>query len=309
MDILESILYIIKDGVELGLIWSIMALGIFISFRMLDFADLTAEGTLTLGSAITTSLILKLSLPGEVAVPIAMVVAILGGFIAGAITGLLHTKLKIPGILAGIISMTGLYSINLRVMGRASLNLGEESTAYTFLRSIISDPFIAKTLTTLVIVVLIFFLLYWFFGTEIGMGLRATGMNQKMAKAQGINTDIMIILGLAIANALIALSGSLTAQSNKTSNMDLGKGTIVIGLASIIIGEVIFGKRSFKNWLISVILGSIVFQIIIKVAIEIGLNPNDLKLVQAILIAFILGLPYIKTLTNKKNKTEVSSNA
>ena len=302
MDILESILYIIKDGIELGLIWSILALGIFISYRALDTADLTAEGAVTLGSSITMSLIIE-----GVSFPITILVAILGGFLAGAITGILHTKLKIPAILSGIITMTGLYSINLRVMGKASLYLSDEATVYTYLRSLISDASISKTITTLVIIVLIFFILYWFFGTEIGMSLRATGMNPKMARAQGINTDIMIILGLAISNALIALSGSLSAQSSRTANMDLGKGTLVIGLASIIIGEVIFGKRSFKNWLISVILGSIIFQIIIGIAIVVGLNPNDLKLVQAIIIALILALPVIKTIKNKK--TEVNARA
>lgn len=280
-----------------------MALGIFISYRALDTADMTAEGAVTLGSSITISLILK-----GFNLPLTLLIAILGGFIAGAITGILHTKLKIPAILAGIITMTGLYSINLRVMGKASLYLEEEFTVYSFLRNLISDASISKIITTVFIVVFIFLVLYWFFGTEIGMSLRATGMNPKMARAQGINTDIMIILGLAISNALIALSGSLSAQSNRTANMDIGKGTLVIGLASIIIGEVIFGKRSFKNWLISVILGSIIFQIIIGIAIAVGLNPNDLKLVQAIIIALILALPVIKSVTNNK-KTEVNAHA
>lgn len=305
MEILESILYILKDAIELGLIWSIMTLGIFISFRVLDFADLTAEGTATLGSAIATALII-----GNVPPLIATIIALLGGFLAGALTGFLHTKLKIPAILAGIISMTGLYSINLRVMGKASIYLGDLNTIYSYLRSFINDSFIAKSVTTLVIVFLIFMVLYWFFGTEIGMSIRATGMNQKMSKAHGINTDLMIILGLAISNALIAMSGALSAQNAKSANMDIGKGTIVIGLASIIIGEVIFGKRSFKNWLISVILGSIIYQALVGVAIALGLNPNDLKLLQAILIALILGLPLFKKtlLSHNKNK-EVSSNA
>lgn len=305
MEILESILYILKDAIELGLIWSIMTLGIFISFRVLDFADLTAEGTVTLGSAIATALII-----GNVTPLVATIIALLGGFLAGALTGILHTKLKIPAILAGIISMTGLYSINLRVMGKASIYLGDLNTIYTYLRSFINDSFLAKGLTTLIIVFIIFMILYWFFGTEIGMSIRATGMNQKMSKAHGINTDLMIILGLAISNALIAVSGALSAQNAKSANMDIGKGTIVIGLASIIIGEVIFGKRSFKNWLISVILGSIIYQALVGVAIALGLNPNDLKLLQAILIALILGLPLFKKTLHSHNKNkEVSSNA
>lgn len=301
MNFFEYLFYIVKDAVELGLIWSLMALGIFISFRILNYADLTVEGSITLGSAISISLILS-----GVNSFLALFISMIGGFIAGAITGVLHTKLKIPAILAGIISMTGLYSINLRVMGKAAIYLGDENTIYSFLRSIINDQFVAKASTSLVVVILIFFVLYWFFGTEIGMSLRATGMNPKMARAQGINTDIMIILGLAIANALVSLSGGLVAQSQRNANMDLGKGTIVIGLASIIIGEVIFGKRSFKNWLISVILGSIVFNAIIGIAIQFGMNPNDLKLIQAILIAIILALPLLQ---KYKKKDKVVGNA
>jgi len=298
MDVIEAIFYIIQDGIEVGLIWSLLGLGVFISFRVLDTADLTAEGAVTLGSAISVSLILK-GLGG----PLALVISLLGGFAAGAITGVLHTKLKIPAILSGIITMTGLYSINLRIMGGASLPLGDMDNVYTILGSIINNTSYAKIITTLFIVIIVFFLLYWFFGTEIGMSLRATGMNQKMARAQGVNTDIMIILGLAIANGLIALSGGLSAQSNRTSSMDVGRGTIVIGLASIIIGEVLFGKRSFKNWLISVILGSVIFQIIVGIAITVGLNPLDLKLVQAILIGVILALPVIKkNIKNIKKK-------
>lgn len=301
MSFLEYLYYIVKDAIELGLIWSLMALGIFISFRILNYADLTVEGSLTLGSAISISLILS-----GVNSFLALLISMVGGFLAGAITGLLHTKLKIPAILAGIISMTGLYSINLRVMGKAAIYLGSESTIYTFLRSLINNQFIAKSLTSLIVVIILFFVLYWFFGTEIGMSLRATGMNPKMARAQGINTDIMIILGLAIANALVSLSGGLVAQSQRNANMDLGKGTIVIGLASIIIGEVIFGKRSFKNWLISVILGSVVFNAIIGIAIQFGMNPNDLKLIQAILIAIILSLPLLQKI---KKKDKVVGNA
>ncbi|MCK9536372.1 MAG: ABC transporter permease [Bacilli bacterium] len=302
---MEVIFYILQDAVEIGLIWSLMTLGIFISFRVLEFADLTAEGAVTLGSAISVALLLN-----NVPPLVATIIALIGGFVAGAITGLLHTKLKIPAILAGIISMTGLYSINLRIMGKASIYVGDNSTIYSFFQTLIEEPFMAKTLTTIIVVVLIFLILYCFFGTEIGMSIRATGMNQKMARAQGINTDIMIILGLAIANALIALSGALSAQSDKSANMDIGKGTIVIGLASIILGEVIFGKRTFKNWLISVILGSVIYQALVGIAIALGLNPNDLKLLQAILIAFILAMPLIKKKQAKRSsRKEVVNHA
>lgn len=302
MAFLEELRYIAQDGIELGLIWSLLALGVFISFRVLDFADLTAEGTVTLGSALALSLI-------ESNVPplFATIIALLGGFAAGIFTGVLHTKLKIPAILAGIISMTGLYTINLWVLGKAFIYT-EKDTLYSFLRKFLADPFLAKSLTALVVVVIFFFALYWFFGTEIGMSIRATGMNRKMARAQGINTDVMIILGLAIANALTAACGALSAQSMRGANMDIGRGTIVIGLASIIIGEVIFGKRSFKNWLISVILGSVIYQILVAVAIRLGMDPNDLKLLQALLITLILSLPLVKKAVLSRRK-EVNGHA
>lgn len=291
MDI-EKLLYIIQDASELGLIWAIMALGVFISYRVLDFADLTAEGTITLGGAIVSSLILK-----DVSPYLATLLAFVGGLLAGIITGVLHTKFKIPAIVAGIITMTGLFSINLRIMGKASLYLSDKDTVYTFLVDVIKDNnSVAKILTTFVVLILITLGMYWFFGTEIGMSLRSTGMNQKMSRAQGINTNAMIILGLALSNGLVAVCGALIAQSTKSANMDVGKGTIVIGLASIILGEVLFGKRTFKNWLIAVILGSIAYQLLAGTAIALGLNANDLKLLQAILIAIILSLPIIKPL-------------
>lgn len=288
---MDEIWNIVKDALEIGLIWSLLALGIFIAFRVLEFADLTAEGAITMGGAIATSLILT-----DIPPFLATIAAVLGGFIAGIVTGVLHTKLKIPAILSGILTMTALYSINLRILGRSAVHLGDANTIFFFGRGLIGDVFIADTLTTLLVVLIVFFALYWFFGTEVGMSIRATGMNQKMARAQGINTDVMIIFGLAIANALIALCGALNAQSANSANMDVGKGTIVIGLAAIILGEILFGKRSFKNWLIAVILGTIVYEILVGIAIELGLDPNDLKLLQAILIAFILSLPLLKKL-------------
>lgn len=282
-------LFILKDGLELGLIWALLSLGVFISFRVLDFADLTAEGTITLGSSVVAAFILR----GQNLI-FAMTVVTLSGFVAGVVTGFLNTKLKIPPILAGIISMTALYSINLRILGAAAKSLGGSTNVFTPIRNIINDPFIAKTLTLLIIVAIIFIFLYLLFGTEIGMSIRASGMNKKMAKAQAINTDLMIILGLGLSNAIIAFGGALIAQYNNSANLEMGRGTIVVGLASIIIGEAIFGKRSFKNWLISVVLGSIIYQTLVGVAIEFGLNTNDLKLVQAVLITIILAIPIIK---------------
>lgn len=301
MDILLNIL---TDSFQEGLVWAIMALGIFISFRVLDFADLTSEGTLTLGAAIAAALIVKGVNP-----LLATIIAFFGGMLAGSITGLLHTKLKIPRILAGIITMTGLYSINLKVMGKASLYIGDNETVFSYINMILDNRALSKTITALLVVLIVFLILYWFFGTEIGMSIRTTGMNQKMSKSLGINTDLMIILGLALANGLVALSGSLIAQKMSSSNMDIGKGTIVIGLASIIIGEAIIGKKSFKVWLIAIIVGSFIYQLLIAIAINLlGMNPNDLKLLQAILVAIILGMPLItKTIKDRKVNKELRS--
>jgi len=301
---LDILLNILTDSFQEGLVWAIMALGIFISFRVLDFADLTSEGTLTLGAAIAAILIIKGVNP-----LLATIIAFFGGMLAGTITGLLHTKLKIPGILAGIITMTGLYSVNLKVMGKASLYIGDNKTVFSYINMLFDNRALSKTLTALLVVIIIFLVLYWFFGTEIGMSVRTTGMNQKMSKSLGINTDLMIILGLALANGLVALSGSLIAQKMASSNMDIGKGTIVIGLASIIIGEAIIGKKSFKVWLIAIIVGSFVYQLLIAIAINLlGMNPNDLKLLQAILVAIILGMPLItKAIKNRKVNKELKS--
>lgn len=290
-----SIPFILKDGLELGLIWALLALGVFISFRVLDFADLTAEGTITLGSSIIANFLLR-----DQNLILTMIVVVITGFLAGVITGLLHTKLKIPPILSGIIVMTGLYSINLRILGSANQSLRGVDNIFTPLNNLFSDPFIARVLTLIIVVVILFLVLYLLFGTEAGMGIRASGMNKKMAKAQGINTDLMIIIGLGTSNAIIALGGALIAQYNSVANLEMGRGTIVIGLASIIIGEAIFGRRTFKVWLFAVITGSIVYQLLIGIALEIGLNTNDLQLVQAILIAIILAIPVIKNILVKK---------
>ena len=303
MDILKDIVYILIDGLDIGLMFALYALGVFIAFRVLDFADLTAEASIVLGNAIVVRLIIA-----GVNVPLAILIATIGGFLAGIITGVLHTKLKIPSILSGIIVLTGLFPISLWILGSANVSLSGDKTIYSYLSNLFSNPSLNSILTTLIIVILVFLLLYWFFGTEVGVSLRATGDNQKMARAQGINTDSMIILGLAVANALIALSGALIAQSENNANLDMGRGTIVIGLAAIILGEAIFGKRSFKNYLISVILGSLTFYIMNGVAIEIGINHNALKLIQAILITFILSIPIIKKYFQKRKTNEVLTN-
>jgi putative ABC transport system permease protein len=226
---------------------------------------------------------------------VAFFMAMIAGMLAGVATGLLHTKLKIPGLLAGILTMIGLYSVNLRVMGKANLSLLGSDTVFSLMKKSMGlSNSLAVFLVGLVSAIVIGVAIYWFFGTEIGCAIRATGFNQHMIRAQGVNTDVTIVLGLLISNALTGIAGALVAQSNGFADVGMGVGTIVIGLASVIIGEVIFGTRSFKNSLISVILGSIVYRIVIAVVLQMGMPPNDLKLFTAILVAIALSLPLIQ---------------
>lgn len=298
-----DILYLFTDAFETGLIYALLALGVFISFRVLNFADLTIEGSVVLGGSITARLLLSniviINNPF-----IVLIISIIFGGLSGFITGFLHTKLKIPAIVSGIISMTALYSINIIVMKGANLNIGRVDTIYKPLNYIVRDvlninnslliSILANGLTSFIVVLIFTAIIYWLFGTEIGLAIRAVGMNKQMAKAQGINADKMIIIGLMISNALIALSGSLFTMSNRNSNMDFGQGTIVLGLAAIILGETILKNKTFKRWIISVILGTIIFQLLIGLAIELGFNENNLKLLQAILITVVLANPIIK---------------
>lgn len=281
---------LIISTISQGLLWAIMALGVFLTFRVLDIADLSVEGTFPLGAAVAATLI-----DAGHSVWIAMLMAIIAGAIGGTVTALLTTKLKIPALLAGILTMIGLYSVNLMVMGKANVPLLRADTVFTMTMDVFG---VSQTVATFIVGIaataVVVSIMYWFFGTVLGTALRATGCNAQMARAQGVNTDIMIILGLLISNALVALSGALVAQSNGFADVGMGTGTIVIGLASVIIGEVLFGTRSFKNWLISVVLGSIIYRIVIAVVLELGMPPNDLKLFTAVLVAIALSLPLVK---------------
>lgn len=272
-----------------------MALGVYLTFRVLDIADLTVEGSFPLGAAVAAAMLV------EGANPIfAIFCAAIAGMIAGVVTGFLHTKLKIPALLAGILTMIALYSVNLRIMGKANLSLLRVDTIYTdfvsFGMANIEAVLAIGVISTLLFTVLI----YYFFGTEIGAAIRATGFNQQMIRANGVNTDFTIILGLLLSNALVAISGALVAQSNGFADVGMGVGTIVIGLASVIIGEVLFGTRSFRNCLISVILGSIVYRIVIAVVLQMGMPPNDLKLFTAVLVALALAMPLFKDKWNNR---------
>ncbi|HBZ58986.1 MAG TPA: ABC transporter permease [Sutterella sp.] len=274
-----------------GLLWALMAIGVYLTFRVLDVADLSVEGTFPLGAAVAAT-----ALSADMGIFAAFVLATIAGALAGVVTGLLTTKLKIPALLAGILTMIGLYSVNLHVMGKANVSLLRVDTVFTFFTdSLGMNDDIATLVVGLIAVLAVGFFLYWFFGTEIGTSLRATGFNPQMARAQGINTDTMVVLGLLISNALVALTGAFVAQSNGFADVGMGVGTIVIGLASVIIGEVLFGSRSFKNCLISVILGSIVYRLVIAVVLQMGMPPNDLKLFTAVLVAIALSLPLIRS--------------
>lgn len=309
--------YILIDTLRYGLCYALLALGIFISYRILDIADLSAEGSFTLGGA-STAVLLVLGVNPF----LATFIGLLAGFLAGVITGLIHTKLKISGLLSGIITMTALFSINMVIMGFAPTittfngettitenTSGYAATVYLNTKNVNGDniqtifnsflAFFSKNnyniiFIGLLILVLVIAILYWFFGTEIGMSVRATGINPNMARAQGINTSARIIIGLGISNALISLSGGLFAQVQGSANSTMGIGTLVIGLASIIIGESIFGKRTFKNWIISVAAGAVFYYLIIVLAIKLGLPSYYQKLLYAILILIVLIFPLLK---------------
>ena len=286
---------LIIPTVSQGLLWALMALGVYITFRVLDIADLSVEGTFPLGAAVASTALTA----GLGTVP-AFFLAAVAGALAGIVTALLTTKLKIPALLAGILTMIGLYSVNLHVMGKANISLLRVDTVFSLVRDWGVTDAVATFIVGLAAVLLVGVAIYWFFGTELGTAIRATGFNPQMARAQGISTDTMVVLGLLISNLLVALSGALVAQSNGFADVGMGTGTIVIGLASVIIGEVLFGTRSFKNCLISVILGSIVYRLVIAVVLQMGMPPNDLKLFTAILVAAALAMPMMKAKFAKK---------
>lgn len=273
-----------------GLLWAIMALGVYVTFRVLDIADLTVEGSFPLGGA-TAAAMLAAGWSSEAA----LAAACAAGIMAGIVTGFLHTKMKIPALLAGILTMIALYSVNLRIMGKANLSLLGVDTVFKIVRDAVGLNSAETTLAVgFTATLVVGCLLYWFFGTEIGSAIRATGFNQQMIRAQGVDTDRTIILGLLLSNGLVAVSGALVAQSNGFADVGMGTGTIVIGLASVIIGEVLFGTRSFKNCLISVVLGSVAYRIVIAAVLALGMPPNDLKLFTSVLVALALSMPLLK---------------
>lgn len=275
-----------------GLLWGILALGVYISYRILDIPDMSVDGTLALGGVISAVLTANgwnafLTLP----------IAILAGGAAGAITALLHTKLKIPAILSGILTMFALYSVNIHIMGnRSSQSLIGSTTISDMLATLFgNDARWGNLLLGIVFAGIFVGALYWFFGTQVGSSIRATGCNIDMARAQGINTDNMKIIGLSMSNAIAALAGALLTQTQGSADVNMASGTIVIGLASVVIGEIIFGKRlCFALKLTGAVVGSIIYRFILVVALLLGMPTSDLKLITAILVVLALSLPLIK---------------
>ncbi|MEI0476805.1 ABC transporter permease [Brachyspira pulli] len=291
---MEGILLAIQGAASQGIIWGIMTLGVYITFKVLDFPDLTVDGSFALGGAVSAILISNGMNPF-----ITLLFAFLAGSLAGFVTGFLNTKLQIPGILAGILTMIALYSINIRVMGnRPNIPLLGMDTSLTIIQNLLSlNKVLSDLLVGFIFSVIIIAIMYWFFGTEMGCAIRATGNNERMIRALGVDTNVMKIIGLMISNALVALSGALVTQSQGYADVGMGTGTIVIGLASVIIGEVIFGNRfSFWYKLASVVMGSIIYRIIIAIVLQLGLKASDLKLITAIIVAIALSVPVL----NKK---------
>lgn len=292
MDILLQLINAFPGSISQGLIWGILAIGVYITFRILDIADLTVDGSFATGGAVAVMLILN-----GWNLWLAMLIAFIAGLLAGAITGLLHTLMGIPAILAGILTQLSLYSINLKIMGKANQSINVNHTDLLISLRWVKELALHNPLITVGIVsVLIILILYWFFGTEMGCALRATGANLNMSRAQGINTNFNKVLGLMISNGFVAFSGAFLAQYQGFADVKMGQGAIVIGLAAVVIGEAIFGKI-FKNFalkLLAVVLGSIIYYIVVQTVVTLGFDANLLKLLSAAIVAIFLAVPYWK---------------
>lgn len=305
MQIFLGILNSLPGAMAQGIIWGIMAIGVYITYKILDIADLTVDGSMCTGGAVCVMMLLK----GH-SVGVALVFAVIAGMLAGLITGILHTFMGIPAILSGILTQLALYSVNLKIMGKANQAINFRNykliVSLQFLResSIFKNTIFVVSIFAIVIIVF----LYWFFGTEYGCSLRATGCNQNMSRAQGINTNFNIVISLMISNGLVALSGALLSQYQGFADVQMGRGAIVIGLAAVIIGGAIFGKI-FKNFalrLLGVVLGGVVYYIVYQTVICVGLDPDLLKLLSSVVVAVFLAIPYWKgkyfSITKKEEK-------
>ena len=299
MEFLTTLLKSMPGAMGQGLIWGIMAIGVYITYHILDVADLTVDGSLGTGGAVCVLLALN-----GVNIWIATLCAVFAGMVTGLVTGLLHTRCGIPAILAGILTQLALYSVNLRIMGWGS-TVGTQATlairvdnfnllvSSRYIRSLGLDN---PLLLLVILVAAVIGVLYWFFGTELGCALRATGSNPSMSRAQGINTDTTKVLGLMLSNGLVALSGALLAQYQGAASVHMGRGAFVIGLAAVIIGQVLLSKvfRNFALKLLSAVVGAIIYYVAIQIVLRLGLDTNDLKLLTALVVAVFLSIPYWK---------------
>ena len=295
MDVLLNYFSSLPGAIAQGLIWGIMAIGVYITYKVLDIADLTVDGSICTGAAICAAMMTM----GH-SLPVAMLCALAAGLLAGLVTGLLHTFLGIPAILAGILTQLILWSVNLKIMGFAlgkasAANLPLSARNHTVLVTLLN---MGRTFIALgIFCVVIIGALYWFFGTEYGSALRATGANLNMSRAQGINTDATKIVGLVLSNGIVALSGALLAQYQGNADINMGRGAIVIGLAAVIIGEALFGwlsKNNFALKLLTVLFGGVIYFIVYSTVIYMGLDSNYLKMMSAIVVAIFLAIPYWK---------------
>ncbi len=303
MNFFPSLLNAMPGAITQGILWGIMAIGVYITYRILDVADLTVDGSLATGGAVCVILMRAGVNPW-----VALLCAFLAGVLAGLCTGLLHTRCGIPAILAGILTQLALYSVNLRIMsGKANTPIGVDKydllVSQRYVRDLTPDNPIPLVLLILAVLIAA---LYWFFGTEYGSSLRATGSNQHMARAQGINTRSTITFGLMLSNGLVALAGGLLAQYQGAVDVNMGRGAIVIGLAAVIIGEVLLGRlfRNFALKLVTVVIGAVIYYMVIQVVLQLGLNTNDLKLLTALVVALFLAIPYWKEQLIRKQGKE-----
>ena len=296
-----SLLNAIPGAVTQGMLWGIMAIGVYLTFRILNVSDLTVDGSLATGGAVCVMLMRAGCNPW-----VALLCAVLAGMLAGLITGLLHTRCAIPAILAGILTQLALYSINLRIMGgKANQPIGVDKYDLLVSQRYVRDLSLENPILLVILILAVLVgILYWFFGTEYGSALRATGANQNMARAQGIDTKIGITVGLMVSNGLVALSGALLAQYQGAVDVNMGRGAIVIGLAAVIVGEVLFGTvfHNFALKLTAVALGAVVYYLVIQVVLQLGLNTNDLKLLTAAVVALFLAIPYWQSLAKPKKQ-------
>lgn len=292
-----DILRALPGGIAQGLMWAVLALGVYVTYKILDFADLTVDGSLATGGAVAI-----VSIASGTPALVAMLFAFLAGAAAGAVTATLNTKLKIPAILSGILTMSALYSVNLHILGeKPNVSILKTASTYNgmfaklFSLSVIDDKNLLTIISCVLALVVIVAIMYWFFGTEIGSAVRATGCNEKMAKAQGINTDLTKYIALMTSNGLAALSGALIAQYGFSADVNMASGTIVIGLASVVIGELVVGNK-FSFWvkLVGVVIGSVLYRLIFTIAVGLGMNTNDLKLITSIIIVITLCVPMVK---------------